>query len=231
MDTLLPLPKRGKQKPCPPGDGQITFSLCLPHTQRLTHTLRLIDLSFSAQTYTQTHFIIKMNTGFYEPFFTSRIIESILHANKWQLNRPITKLLKDIISQRHKDKTTSYLRFWFVCLVRCLTSSVFAFSLLFELICFEISLVYPDVKVTYDQVSFAQTSTYTHVVSSDVMRLMDGSREKTDGQMNLICLNAGELWGGRALHQCITTPAMNACIKVNKLPINNILQFALIRLL
>lgn len=69
---------------------------------------------------------------------------------------------------------------------------MFVFSLLFELICFEMSLLSPDVKVTYDQVSFAQTSTYTHVVSSDVMRLMDGSREKTDGQMNLICLNAGE---------------------------------------
>lgn len=41
------------------------------------------------------------------PFFTSRIIESILHVNKWQLNRPIIKLLKDIISQRHEDKTTS----------------------------------------------------------------------------------------------------------------------------
>lgn len=50
--------------------------------------------------------------------------------------------------------------------------------------------------------------------------------EGKDGQMNLICLNAGELRGGGALHQCITTAAVNACIKVNQLPIDKILQFA-----
>lgn len=30
-------------------------------------------------------------------------------------------------------------------------------------------------------------------VSADAMILMDGGREKMDGRMNLICLNAGDL--------------------------------------
>ncbi len=74
----------------------------------------------------------------------------------------------------------------------------------------------------------AHTHAHTHVgfVSSDAMRLMDGSRKRKDGQMNLICLNAGEAEGGGALHQCFTATAVNACIKVNQLPIDKILQFA-----
>lgn len=70
------------------------------------------------------------------------------------------------------------------------------------------------------------TLTQTQFVSSDTMRLMDGTTERKDGRMNLICLNAGEVRGGRALHQCITPTTMNACIKVNQLPIDKILQFA-----
>lgn len=92
--------------------------------------------------------------------------------------------------------------------------------------------------VTSDQVRFAHIkSTHsrftvsTHTDTSDLsardaMRLMDGSRERKDGQLNLICLNADELRGGAALHQCITTTAANACIKVNQLPIDKILRFA-----
>lgn len=51
-----------------------------------------------------------------------------------------------------------------------------------------------EVEVTHES---AHTRTYTHVgfVSSDAMRLMDGGRERKDGQMNLICLNAGEVVG------------------------------------
>lgn len=93
-------------------------------------------------------------------------------------------------------------------------------------------------EVTHDQVNFAlaqtcsqpHTNTHTHVrfVSHDTMVEADGwqQSEGRDGQMNLICLNAGELRCGGALHQCITTTAVNACIKVNQLPIDKILQFA-----
>lgn len=63
-------------------------------------------------------------------------------------------------------------------------------------------------------------------VSADVMILMDGSREKTDGWMNLICLNAGDLRGGGAPHQCITSAPTSACLKVSQLPIDRIHQFA-----
>lgn len=72
--------------------------------------------------------IIKMNTGFYEPLFTSRVIESILHVNKWQLNRSIIKLLRDIISQ-NRSGLPFYLQ------------SAFMFSVISvsELICSKIS--------------------------------------------------------------------------------------------
>lgn len=63
-------------------------------------------------------------------------------------------------------------------------------------------------------------------VSVDAMILMDGGLAKTDGGMNLICLNAGDLRGGGASHQCITSTATNACLKVSQLPIDRIHQFA-----
>lgn len=90
--------------------------------------------------------------------FASRITESILHVNKWQLNRPIIKLLKDIMSQRLGETNTVLL----ICLCGThMRLTTFMFSLLFELIYFEVSLLYPHRKVTCDQVGFPQTHTHT----------------------------------------------------------------------
>lgn len=63
-------------------------------------------------------------------------------------------------------------------------------------------------------------------VSADAMILMDDSREKTDGRMNLICRNVGDLQGSGAPHQCITSAATSTYLKVSQLPIDTIHQFA-----
>lgn len=71
-----------------------------------------------------------------------------------------------------------------------------------------------------------RTGTGWFGVSADAMILIDGNPEKADGWMNLICLNAGDLRGGGASHQCITRAATSACLKVSQLPIDRIHQFA-----